>query len=401
MKAVTDPAGVLLRRLLWLLRWRVWVQEKLQPSEWQVTLMWAAVAGFLGALTSILFLTLTERVHDWFGNSSLGVVDSMARLPWWGCLLVPAAGGACAGAILMFGQRLTRAQSSTDYMEAIVIGNGNVPTRASLVKSAAAVFSIGSGGSIGREGPMVQIAAVVASRLGRWRKFTPPQLRLLVACGAAAGIASAYNAPIAGSFFVAEIILGTIAMESLGPLVISAVAATLTIHVLTAAHVLYKVPAFAYVSPWEMGPYIVLGFITGILAPVFLISLKHAEKFFVSLKLPIVARLALGGLAVGAIAINVPQVCGNGYSVVVDILTGKIGWLLVPGLFACKWLATMASFGSGAPGGVFTPSLFMGAGAGRSSAPPSIMCGRLGPRTRGRSRSWAWARSCPRRAMPR
>jgi CIC family chloride channel protein len=232
------------------------------------------------------------------------------------------------------------------------------------VKSAAAVFSIGSGGSIGREGPMVQIAAVVASRLGRWRKFTPPQLRLLVACGAAAGIASAYNAPIAGSFFVAEIILGTIAMESLGPLVVSAVAATLTIHVLTAANVLYKVPAFAYVSAWEMGPYIVLGFITGILAPVFLISLKHAEKFFVSLKLPIVARLALGGLVVGTIAINVPQVCGNGYSVVVEILTGKIGWVLVPGLFACKWLATMASFGSGAPGGVFTPSLFMGAGAG-------------------------------------
>jgi chloride channel protein, CIC family len=163
---------------------------------------------------------------------------------------------------------------------------------------------------------------------------------------------------------VAEIILGTIAMESLGPLVVSAVAATLTIHVLTAARVMYKVPAFAEASPWEMGPYVVLGFITGVLAPVFLISLKHAEKFFVSLKLPIILRLAFGGLLVGTIAINVPEVCGNGYSVVVEILTGRIGWLLVPGLFACKWLATMASFGSGAPGGVFTPSLFMGAGAG-------------------------------------
>jgi len=137
-------------------------------------------------------------------------------MPWWGCLLVPTAGGAAAGLVLIFGQRLTRAQSSTDYMEAIVIGSGKVPTRASLIKSAAALFSIGSGGSIGREGPMVQLAAVVASRLGRWRNFTPPKLRLLVACGAAAGIASAYNAPIAGSFFVAEIILGTIAMESLG-----------------------------------------------------------------------------------------------------------------------------------------------------------------------------------------
>ena len=364
MKAVTDPAALLMRRLLRLLRWRVWIQEKLQPTEWQVTLMWAALAGFLGALASIVFTTLTERVHDWFGSSSLGVVESMAKLPWWGCLLVPTLGGACAGIVLVYGQRLTRAQSSTDYMEAIVIGNGRVPTRASLVKSAAALFSIGSGGSIGREGPMVQLAALCASRLGRWRKFTPPQLRLLVACGAAAGIASAYNAPIAGSFFVAEIVLGTIAMESLGPLVVSAVAATLTIHVLTAAHVLYKVPPFGEASPWEMGPYIGLGLVAGVLAPVFLLTLKHAEKFFVSLKLPIIARLALGGLAVGVIAINVPRVCGNGYSVVVEMVTGKIPWLLIPGLFACKWLATMASFGSGAPGGVFTPSLFMGAGAG-------------------------------------
>src|SRR5207248_11541762 len=123
--------------------------------------------------------------------------------------------------------------------EALGIGPANIPMRASLIKSSAALFSIGSGGSIGREGPMVQLAAVLASLVGRWRKFSPPQLRLLVACGAAAGIASAYNAPIAGSFFVAEIILGTIAMESLGPLAVSAVVATLTIRVLTAAHVPY------------------------------------------------------------------------------------------------------------------------------------------------------------------
>ena len=364
MKAVTDPAAAVLQRLMRLLRWRVWIQEKLQPTEWQVTLLWAAIAGILGALTSVGFTILTERVHAWFGGTERGIVDSMARLPWWGCLLAPAVGGAIAGLILMLGQRLPRAQSSTDYMEAIAIGDGHVPRRLSLVKSAAALFSIGSGGSIGREGPMVQLAAVTASALGRWRNFTPPQLRLLVACGASAGIASAYNAPIAGSFFVAEIILGTIAMESLGSLVVAAVAATVTMHLFTPAQALYKVRTFGEASAWEMGPYIVLGFIAGVLAPVFLASLKHAEKFFVALRLPIVLRLALGGLIVGAIAINVPQVCGNGYPVLVEILSGKVVWMLIPGLLACKWLATMASFGSGAPGGVFTPSLFMGACAG-------------------------------------
>jgi CIC family chloride channel protein len=364
MKVVTDPAQLLVRRLMRLLRLRLWIQERLQPTEWQVTLLWAALAGFLGALASLLFTGLAEGVHDWFGYSGLGVVESMRQLPWWGCLLVPALGGACAGMVLLLGQRLAPGQSSTDYMEAIAIGNGHVPIRASLVKSTAALFSIGSGGSIGREGPMVQLAAVLASFIGRWRQFTPPQLRLIVACGAAAGIASAYNAPIAGSFFVAEIILGTIAMESLGPLAVSAVVATLTVRVLTAAHELYRVPAFQLNSPWEMIPYIALGLISGVLAPWFLRSLRQAESFFVSLKLPLVARLTLGGLAVGAIAINVPRVAGNGYSVVVEILNGSLAWKLLLGIALCKWLATMASFGSGAPGGVFTPSLFMGASAG-------------------------------------
>src|SRR3954469_11734751 len=127
MKAVIEPAGVIMRRLLRLLRWRVWIQEKLQPTEWQVTLIWAAVAGFLGALASILFSTLTENIYDWFGSRSLGIVDSMAHLPRWARLLVPTAGGACAGVVLTFGQRLTRAQSSTDYMEAIAIGTGHIP----------------------------------------------------------------------------------------------------------------------------------------------------------------------------------------------------------------------------------------------------------------------------------
>ena len=364
MKAVTDPAVLLKTRVLRLLRWRLWVQEKLQPTEWQTTLLWAALAGFLGALAAIVFSTLTEGVHQFFGPVNLDVVDSMRHLPWWGCLLVPTLGGACAGLVLLGGKRLADGKISTDYMEAIVIGDGRIPIRLSLLKSAAALFSIGTGASIGREGPMVQLAAVMGSGIGRWRQFTPPQLRLIVACGASAGIASAYNAPIAGSFFVAEIILGTIAMESLGPLAVSAVVATLTIRVLTAAHVLYRVPAFQLYSPWEMVPYVALGLMAGVLAPWFLRSLRQAERFFAALRLPLVARLALGGLAVGTIAISVPQVAGNGYSVVVDILNGRLFWLALAGIFACKWLATMASFGSGSPGGVFTPSLFMGASTG-------------------------------------
>jgi CIC family chloride channel protein len=351
-------------RLFELLRRRVWLQEKLQPTEWQVTLWWAAIAGTLGALAAILFTILTEGVHEILTGSRAGIVESMRVLPWWGTMLVPAIGGLLAGLILLFGRYLLPGKSSTDYMEAISIGSGRLPIRASLIKSAAALFSIGSGGSIGREGPLVHMAATMASLLGRWRELPPPRQRLLVACGAASGIASAYNAPIAGSFFVAEIILGTIAMESLGPLIIASVSAALTVRVLTNAANLYAVPAFQLDSPKEIFPYIVLGLMMGVLAPWFLRTLRRAEAFFLSLHLPLIARLTLGGLLVGCIAVFVPEVTGNGYSVVVSILNGGFPWAALLLVMLCKWFATASSFGSGAPGGVFTPALFMGASSG-------------------------------------
>lgn len=350
--------------LMNLLKRRLWLQEKLQPSEWQLTLLWAALAGFLGALSAQAFTGLTEGVHQLLTGSRDGVVETMKVLPRWAIVLVPGIGGMLAGIVLLFGQRLAKGASSTDYMEAILIGSGRIPIRASLVKCAAALFSIGSGGSIGREGPLVQLAAVVSSWIGRRRRLTPPKQRLLVACGAAAGIASAYNAPIGGSFFVAEIILGTIAMESLGPLVVSAVTASLTIRLLTNAAQLYAVPVYRMDSLWEMVTYVLLGLIIGTVAPWFLRSLRAAEKMFIGLELPLIARLTMGGLVVGVIAVYVPEVCGNGYSVVVSILHGDFVWPMVMLVFACKWLATASSFGSGAPGGVFTPSLFMGASTG-------------------------------------
>ena len=188
------------RRLLRLLRWRLWIAEKLRPSPWQETLCWAGVAGILGALSALAFRGGTDLIHSLLTGTTEGIVDSFRDLEPWQRLTIPAVGGLMAGLVLLFGKRLHPGQSSTDYMEAILIGSGDIPVRASMVKSSAAMFSIASGGSIGREGPLVQLAAVAASWLGRWRRMSAPQLRLLVACGAAAGIASAYNAPIAGSF---------------------------------------------------------------------------------------------------------------------------------------------------------------------------------------------------------
>ena len=121
--------------------------------------------------------------------------ESFVHLPAWQRMVVPTAGGAAAGLVLMLTARFVKQSRTTDYMEAVVIGDGILSTRQSLLKSLSALFSISSGGSIGREGPLVQLAAMLASALGRILRVSSPRLRLLVACGAAAGIASAYNAP--------------------------------------------------------------------------------------------------------------------------------------------------------------------------------------------------------------
>src|ERR1700752_4221008 len=238
-----------LRRLLLL---KVWVVEHFRLSERQVTLVWAAAIGFFGALAAESFRKATEFLQ-FLGTGHLSsIVTSFEDLPLWQRFVVPTVGGLLAGLTLWFGNRMissVRQKSTTDYMEAVVVGNGIISVRASLVKTISALFSISTGASIGREGPLVQLSSLVASLVGRLRNCPIPQRRQLVACGAAAGIASAYNAPIAGSFFVAEIILGTVVVEALGPLILAAVVATFTAQVLHGGGPIYKSPGFNLQSP--------------------------------------------------------------------------------------------------------------------------------------------------------
>ena len=358
-----EEQGIKNSRLLKLLKLRVWISERVQPSELQVTLAWAGVIGFTGGAASVLFRKLTLGVHWMFTGQSAGMVESFAHLAWWQRLIIPAIGGALAGFTLSIGARIGSRKSSTDYMEAIALGDGVVPARLSLVKCLSAMFTIASGGSIGREGPIVQLSAMLASLIGRVRKMPTLQLRLLVACGAAAGIASAYNAPIGGAMFVAEIVLGTMSMETFGPLVFSSVVATLTVRNFLGSDPLYEiqVPGVKLNSNWEIIPYLFLGLAAGLAAPWFLRLLRVSETLFSKLSLPLYLRLALGGLLVGVLAIFYPETCGNGYSVVNGILHGHYLWYGLLLILIFKLAGTAATFGSGAVGGVFTPTLFTGA----------------------------------------
>src|SRR5580700_570841 len=177
-----------------LLKLKVWLVERFRIGERQFMLVWAALIGLLGALASELFRRATDILHYLATGSDSEIISSFARLPFWQRVAVPTAGGLLAGLTLWIGNRLTsrlRQKTTTDYMEAIVVGSGSISVPASVVKSLSALFSISTGASIGREGPLVQISSLVASLVAKVRNLPVAQRRQLVACGAAAGIASA------------------------------------------------------------------------------------------------------------------------------------------------------------------------------------------------------------------
>lgn len=327
-------------------------------------IFWAALVGVCGALASVAFREILRLMEELFTGSGEGLVQAAAALPWWHRALVPMIGGVLAGLALYLAGRALSSPRAVDYMEAVLVGDGRIGLRATLMNSLSSLFSIASGGSIGREGPMVQLAAMLGSRLGRLARAPPPRLRLMVACGGAAGIAAAYNAPISGALFISEIVLGSTAMESFGPLVVASVTSSATIHQFLGFGPVFTVPHVQFASNWELPLYVLLGVLLGHLSPPFLALLDFAKARFVSLRLPRYWQLGLGGLIVGVISILVPDVWGNGYSVVGGILSGEIAGLWLLAVLAAKVLATSSTVGSGAVGGVFTPTLFIGCAVG-------------------------------------
>jgi CIC family chloride channel protein len=327
-------------------------------------IFWAALVGICGALASVAFRESIRLLELVFTGQAMGLVNGAEKLVWWHRALVPVVGGALAGWVLyILGSKFISLKVA-DYMEAVLVGDGRISLRGTLLRSASSLLTIGSGGSIGREGSMVQLSAMIASRLGLLARAPVPRLLLLVACGGAAGIAAAYNAPISGALFVSEIVLGSLAMDTFGPLVVASVIADATIHRFLGYGPVFSVPHVQFVSNWELGFYIVLGVLLGHLAPPFLGLIDFTKGRFVRLGLPLYWQLALGGIFVGAISIYVPQVWGNGYSVIGNILGGNLVGLWLLTILIAKVLATSATVGSGAVGGVLTPTLFIGSAVG-------------------------------------
>ncbi|MCU0789401.1 MAG: chloride channel protein [Verrucomicrobia bacterium] len=346
------------------------VREQFEFTEEGFHLVLAGIIGVIGGLVNLVLFHAIESTKYLLLHHPGDPVEFAEGLVPWQRVAVPAVGGLVAGLVLYWGLRLVGRQGSVNLLEVVVAGDGRLPFRTSLVKTASSVLSIVSGASIGREGAITAMSAMLASKLGQVRKWPPYRLRLLVGCGAASGIAAAYNAPIGGAVFAASIVLGNFSMNQFAPLVFSSVTATVVSRGFFGIDPWYSVPEFDFTRVSQLPWFVVLGATCGAVGALFQKSLLWSEQQLKRLAVPSYVHLAIGGMIVGLVAIQFPGVCGNGYTMTNRILSGEafvdraLPVLFLVMLVIAKLVATSAAIGSGAVGGLITPTLFLGAGTG-------------------------------------
>ncbi len=339
----------------------------------------AVAIGLVGAAGAVVFRLLIRFFQAAFFGGPEGVsamIDAgfladpqdplglALSLPALAVVAIPAIGGLIVGLLVTNFAREAKGHGVPEVIEAVAVHGGVIRRRVVAVKTLASAISIGSGGSVGREGPIVQIGASIASLLGRWLRVSPRQLRTMVGCGAGAGIAATFNAPIAGALFAVEIIIGDFAVAQFSPIVISTVVATVASRVFLGNHPAFEVPTYDLVSPFELGPYMLVGAAAGVVAVIFTRTLSLAEDLFDAVPIHESLKAGLGGLGVGIIAVWAPQVMGVGYSSIGLMLAGALPLLTLGVLLVAKLAATTLTIGSGGSGGIFAPSLFLGAALG-------------------------------------
>ncbi len=324
----------------------------------------AIFCGLAGGFGAVFFRELIKIfIRIFYGNSEQ-VVSLALSHPWYWRLLAPAIGGILVGPLVYFFAKEAKGHGVPEVMEAVLLKGGTIRPRVVAIKSLASAICIASGGSVGREGPIVQIGSALGSTIGQLFKVPSRQLRTIVGCGAAAGIAATFNAPIAGALFAVEIILGDFRVPQFSPIVISSVVATVVSRHFLGDFPAFTVPKYQLVSPLELPLYLIIGVIAGFISVAFINTLALSEDFFEKIKIPEYTKASLGGLIVGIIGIWLPHVFGVGYETINNALTGNLSlWLLCILIFA-KLIATSITIGSGGSGGVFAPSLFLGAMTG-------------------------------------
>jgi CIC family chloride channel protein len=291
------------------------------------------------------------------------VLEAFVHLPVRLRALLPAVGGLLAGTVARLTAR-TAAQGVGDVMEAVVLGGTRLSVRATLSKALGSWFAIASGNSVGREGPLILFGSSLGLLVSSLLRVPIHSARALIAVGTAAGFAAAYNTPLAAVLFVIEVVTGVVAIDALGMVLIGTAISTAILRATIGGGPIYGQRAFTIASSHELLAHAILGLLAGLVAQGFMRLLVVGEVGFSSTKIEQPWRAAIGGAIVGLLAIGLPEVAGNGYEPLNRMLDGQYAVGLVAVLVVAKAVATTASVSSGSPGGVFTPSLFIGGGLG-------------------------------------
>jgi len=336
-------------------------------SENTFLIILAVIIGLLGGLGNFAFRKTIEFVH--WGVIEQGMELFNISLETWSpqrllIVLFPVVGGILIIPFwVLFAADLKRGFAG--FLEKVNLRGAKLRPRPILTRGFGAAITLGTGGSAGQEGPIAMIGGAIGSQFGQLFKMSGDRLKVLVACGAAAGVAATFNAPIAGVFFAQEIVLlASFELSSFTSIVIASGMATVVSRALLGNVPELLAPAYVVRNYWELGLYVLLGLVIGSLAALFIDTHFKIKDRFVALKIPKLAKPALGGLLVGIIGLGFPQVFGNGYEFMGDVLFGKGTWLLLAGLIIAKAIATSITLGSGLPGGLFAPCLYLGAVAG-------------------------------------
>lgn len=318
----------------------------------------AVVIGILAGFGAILFRAMIFALQNVFFVGGSPLHNSLG----WGIIIVPAIGGLIIGLIVKYSNTPeVKGHGVPEVMVAAARKSGKMKPRIVIVKAVASSVCIGSGGSVGREGPIVQIGSAMGSTIGQVVPFLRKHTRVLLACGGAGAIAATFNTPIAGVVFALEIILIEMKTKSFIPLVISSVFATMISRLFLGDRPAFEVPSYMLANNLELLAYLVLGLLSGLVAVVFILSLNKFETIFDEVKVPSVVKPAIGGLFVGIIALVFPHIMGIGYDTVNMVFAGGLAFGTLCALMVFKILGTSITIGSGGSGGVFAPSLFIGA----------------------------------------
>lgn len=330
--------------------------QRLILREERLFLALTIIVGIVAGLSAVLFSLAIEQTQRTF----YGMEPSILRRAF-----LPALVSLVAGVLLSRYFKDVRGSGVPQTKVSYHLNQGRMATHVPFSKFLLGAFTIGAGHSMGREGPSVQIGAGLASLIGRWLRLSPHRVQSLVPVGAAAALGAAFNTPVAAVLFALEEIIGNLNAELLGSTVLASVASVVVARSILGNEPLFRVPVYELVHSSELFAYALLGILGGVLSLIFCKSLLRMREWFAQLPpKTVMFRPMLGGLAIGVIIIFVPEVMGVGYEHIDQALNGGLGLQALALLCLVKLVATVISYASGNAGGIFAPSLFLGAMAG-------------------------------------